>query len=282
MGDHYVPQYYLQGFSVAPESDLIWAYRKGTREVFKTAIHNVAQENNFYPKEMEKYLADEVEGPANPVIQKIRALQPLTAEDKMVLSKYMNVLWKRVPQHREWMKGKAPEIMNPVFERIDNELVELGKKYPEKIDLAEKHRRKLQEFRTFKESDLLYDIWLANIPPEKTPQSVEVLSQMTWRFFKTENGGYFITSDNPLFFFRWMGIGKPQSEVTFPITQNIALWATWRTDIHEGYFPARPQVVKEINRRTSSIANQYLFSPRLETWILTLAIKSIHKLNRIV
>jgi len=282
MGNHYVPQYYLRGFSVAPMSDLIWVYRRGTEDVFKTAIHNIAQENNFYPDDMEKYLADEIEGPANAVLQKIQALKALTLEDKEVLSKYMMVLWKRVPEHKNWLKNKAPEIMNPVFERIDNELVELGKKYPEKMDLVERRRKELQELRTTKESDILHDIWLANMPADKTPQTLGVLSQMTWRFYTTREDEYFITSDNPLFFFRWMGIGKEQSEVTFPITQNIALWATWRIDIIEGYFPTLPQVAKEINRRTASIAHNYLYSPRSETWVGTLANKKTHRLNRIV
>jgi hypothetical protein len=192
------------------------------------------------------------------------------------------VLWKRVPQHKNLLKEKAPEIMGPVFDRIDKELVELGEKYPTKKDLVEKHRKELQELRISKESDLLHDIWLANMPPDKAPRTLEVLSQMTWRFFTTGNDGYFITSDNPLFFFRWMGIGKEHSEVTFPITQNIALWTTWRIDLNEGYFSSRPQVIKEINRRTASIANEYLYSPRSETWISTLANKKAHRLNRIV
>jgi hypothetical protein len=282
MGNHYVPQYYLRGFSVEPASELIWVYRKGTSDIFKTAIHNIAQENNFYPEEMETYLANKIEGPANTVLQKVRDLELLTLNDKEILSKYMMVLWKRVPQHKNLLKEKAPEIMGPVFDRIDKELVELGEKYPTKKDLVEKHRKELQELRISKESDLLHDIWLANMPPDKAPRTLEVLSQMTWRFFTTGNDGYFITSDNPLFFFRWMGIGKEHSEVTFPITQNIALWTTWRIDLNEGYFSSRPQVIKEINRRTASIANEYLYSPRSETWISTLANKKAHRLNRIV
>lgn len=282
MGNHYVPRYYLKGFSVTPKSDLTWVYRKGTQDVFKTAVHNIAQENNLYPDDMEKYLANEIEEPANHVIQKIRALQSLTFEDKEVLSKYMMVLWKRVPEQKNLIKEKAPAVMDPIFERVDDELVELGEKYPAKMDVVQKRRKELQDLRTTKVSDIIHDIWLANIPPEKTPQTLEVLTQMTWRFFTTGEGSYFISSDNPLFFFRWMGIGKEQSEITFPITQNIALWATWRIDINEGYFSTPPQVIKEINRRTASMAHKYLYSPRSETWIGTLANKKTHRLNRII
>ena len=231
---------------------------------------------------MEQYLANKVEGPANIVLRKIRALQTLKYEDKVVLSKYMMVLWKRVPQHKKWVNDKAPEIMNPVFERIEKDLIELGNQYPSKIGIVEKRRKELKELRDTKENEFIYDIWLDNIPPDKTPQSVEVLSQMTWRFLIAQDGQYFITSDNPLFFFRWMGIGKEKSEVTFPITKDIVLWATWRIDISEGFFPTRSQIVKEVNRRTASISSHYLYSPRSDSWIRTLVDKSKFRLNRIV
>jgi len=282
MGDHYIPQFYLKGFADTPEGNSIWVYRKGDESPFKTTIHNIAQENSLYSREMEQYLANKVEEPANVVIRKIRNLQPLTQEDKLDLAKYMMVLWKRVPQRKKWMRDKAPEIMNPVFDRIEQELIELGVKYPSKSELVERRRKEIQELRNSENGELIYDIWLANIPPEKTAQSVDVLSQMTWRFLLAENGQYFITSDNPLFFFRWMGIGKERSEVSFPITKNVALWATWRIDLAEDFFPALPRVLKEINRRTASISSTYLYSPRSERWIQTLANKGTHRLHHIV
>jgi len=282
MGDHYIPQFYLKGFAETPESELIWVYRKGEEDAFKTAIHNIAQENRFYSRSIERYLAEKVEWPATGVIQKIRDLNALTHEDKVTFSKYMMTLWKRVPQQKKWVNDKAPEIMNPVFERIEKELIEFGNQYPSKIGIVEKGRKELKELRVTKEDEFIYEIWLENIPPDKTPQSVEVLSQMTWRFLIAPNGQYFITSDNPLFFFHWMGIGKERSEVTFPITKDIVLWATWRIDIGEGFFPTNSQIVKEVNRRTASNLAQYLFSPRSDSWIRTLADKSKFKLNRIV
>jgi hypothetical protein len=196
----------------------------------------------------------------------------------------MMVMWKRVPAGKVWVKDKSPEIMNPVFERIRNELIELGETHPDKKVIVEKRLRELQEIREYKTDEFLYDIWLQNIPHDKTPQSIDVLSQMTWRFMLAEKDQYFITSDNPLFFFRWMGIGKEQSEVTFPITRNIALWATWRIDISEGYFPARSQFVKEVNRRTVSIFTEFLYSPYPAEWVRQLANKpkSRIRLNRIV
>ena len=283
MGDHYIPKFYLKGFSDTTRTDFIWVFRNGYQP-FITAIRKIAQEDDFYSREIEQLLANEVEEPANRVIQKIREQQSITQEDKLTLAKYMMVIWKRVPENKVRLKEKAPEIMNPVFERVGRELADLRKLHPEKSDIIEKRCRELQEIRNNKVEELIYDTWLQNIPPDKTPQSIDVLSQMTWRFMIADKEQYFITSDNPLFFFRWMGIGKEKSEVTFPITKSIALWATWRIDISEGFFPARSQMVKEVNRRTASISTQFLYSPYPADWIRLLANKpkSEIRLNRIV
>lgn len=281
MGDHYIPQFYLKGFTEIEGDDSLWVYQKHG-ETFKASIRKIGQENRLYSKEVEQYLANKVEEPANRVIKKIRNFQMLSSEERNIFSQYMTVMWKRVPQHRKWVKDKAPEIMNPIFERIDRELTEYGEKYPEKIDLVEKRKKELQISRSTKENELIYDIWLKNLPPDKTPQSVDVLSQMTWRFLIADEDEYFITSDNPHFFFHWIGIGNEKSEVTFPITKKIALWATWRTDINEGYFSTTSQAVKEINRRTASISAQYLYSPYLDGWIRTLANKKGYRLTRLI
>ncbi|MDY0042656.1 MAG: DUF4238 domain-containing protein [Desulforhabdus sp.] len=281
MGDHYIPQFYLRGFTEAPEVDLVWVYRKGGEEPFKTSIRNIAQENQFYSPETEKYLANEIEWPASKIIQKIRGQRPITHEDKVTLSKYMVVMWKRVPRCKRWVTDKAPEIMAPVFDRFDNELAELGKQNPSKIDLVERRRKELRELRESKEDKFVSDMWLESIPPDKTPQSVNILSQMTWGFLTAGSGQYFITSDNPLFFFPEIGIGRKESEVSFPIAKNIALLATWRIDIGEGFFPARDRVVKEINQRTASISTKFLYGPYQEAWIQALANKGKFNLNRI-
>jgi hypothetical protein len=283
MGDHYIPQYYLKGFAGKNKIDSIWAFRNGDPP-FLTSIRKIAQEDDFYSREIEQLLANEVEGPANKVIQRIRERQSISHADKLTLAKYMMVMWKRVPENKLRIKEKAPKIINPVVERVSRELAELRELHPEKSDAIEKRYKELEEISNNKVDELLHDIWLQTISPDKTAQSIDVLSQMTWRFMIADDEYYFITSDNPLFFFRWMGIGKERSEVSFPVTKNVALWATWRADINEGYFPARSQMVKELNRRTASISTQFLYSPYPEEWINVLANKPKDKikLNRIV
>jgi len=260
----------------------IWAFRNG-KPPFMTSIRKIAQEDNFYSREIEKFLANEVEGPANKVIRKIREHQIISQDEKLTLAKYMMVMWKRVPETKGRLIEKAPEVVNPVLGRISKELIELRDLYPDKRELIDKRLSEIKEIGDNKIEEIIYDSWLQSIPPEKTPQSIDALSQMTWRFAIAVDGYYFITSDNPLFFFREMGIGKEKSEVSFPISKDIAVWSTWRTDIGEGYFQARSQIVKELNRRTASTSTQFLYSPFPDDWIQLLANKPKNsiKLNRI-
>ena len=64
-----------------------------------------------------------------------------------------------------------------------------------------------------------------------------------------------------------MGIGKPESEVTFPVSSNIVLWATWRKDIKETYSVIHKQAIKEVNRRTATNTTRFAYHAKEEAWI---------------
>ena len=112
------------------------------------------------------------------------------------------------------------------------------------------------------------------------PQIRAILPAMTWVFFAPDKKQHFITSDNPIFFFKGMGIGKPESEITFPLSSTITLWATWR-NLKEGYIPAKDACIREINRRTASIATRYVYYSEEAQWVVNLINKKIFRLNRL-
>ena len=117
-------------------------------------------------------------------------------------------------------------------------------------------------------------VWLDTIKLEMSPLVLAGLSRMTWRFLTFDRFPAFLTSDNPFFYFSDLGIGNMRSEVTFPISSSIALWATLRGDLAEGYFPAKESLVREFNRRTASTATRHAFHAVDEEWVLPLLRKS--------
>jgi len=215
---HYIPRYYLSGFAQDNEPAIIWTYEKGRKEPFATQLDQVAIEKNMYPKDFETYLANDIEWPTNSVLAKIRERKMISGQDKIVLSKYMTVMRKRVPRGLQRFEEKAPQVSDELKVRYDRKFAALAAQYPAKADLIRRRREEAQRIlERYKESPPK-EAWISAIKPEMTPMVSELLSQMTWQFFVCEKPSGFLTCDNPVFFFESIGIGKDISEVSFPIS----------------------------------------------------------------
>jgi len=194
----------------------------------------------------------------------------------------MVVMLKRVPQSKIRMKKTAPNIAQSLQQKWDKEISKLLLENPSQKELFEKRRMEIKTNLDKYSKNIPKDFWLELIPPERTPNTVEAISKMTWLFLTYEKFPVFLTCDNPVFYFQGMGIGKPESEITFPISSNIVLWATWRSDIQEGYSLIKNQAIKEINRRTATNATRFIYHLKDEDWIPRFINKQEHQLNLLV
>lgn len=278
MGYHYITKYYLSGFTQKANPSLLWVYEKGSRSIRSLPYNVVAQGNRFYSDEVESYLANEIEAPANNVLRKIRDLKLISFKEKIILSKYIAVLWKRVPQAKERLKSSAPKISNNLMRDINAKLDDLKRKYPNKADLLEKRRSKAQNILDEFKVNPRMDIWLKVIHHEMTPRITEGLSQMKWVFLVCDEPMAFLTNDNPVFIHESFGIGKKYSELTFPISSYITLWATW-WNVDRKYIGSNEQIIKEINRRVACKATRFVFFSKKRDWVLNLANKQKHQLH---
>ena len=281
MGHHYLPQYYLKGFSET-DDNMLWAYEKVSGKKFNTQIKSLANINDFYSQETEQYLANDIEGPANEVLDKIRSRHSINENDKHTFAQYMAVMWKRVPRGKEDLKKKAPRIADGISKKLNSDLDNAIAKDHQNAELIEKRRKEIDDIVSTYAANPPKDIWLENIPPERTPRIVEALNAMTWTFWEFDQSPVFLTCDDPVFYFTSIGVGKPDSELSFPISSHIILWATWREDLPSTFIKASTQIVKEFNRRTVDNAVRYVFHAREESWIESFIKKGNWKLNRIV
>jgi Protein of unknown function (DUF4238) len=279
MGHHYVPQYYLKGFSL--DGRRIWAFDKADRRVFSTQVKSIANETGFYSSDVERQLANNVEGPANEVLKAIRSRTAISQRDKEVLAAYMACMLKRVPRGKEWVRELAPGVLRETIEGIERQLDELEQQEPERKELWARRRCELASMPTGFAEDLVESAWLDHVGPQDSPKVVAALSRMRWQFLTFMRYPAFLSSDNPVFHFRDIGVADIESEVSFPISSSIALWATWRTELEEGYVPARESWVKQLNRRTASIATRYLFHALEGEWVLPLLCKSKWRIDRL-
>ncbi len=290
---HYIPQYYLKGFTASPTTEEICVYER-RRQPFCTGIAGVAFQNHFYSvvdsegvrdsNTLENYLADEIEKPAKPVIESLRRGQMITAPEKQALARYISTLLTRVPAHRERLKALYPGVVASLSAEIEEELSQLAIEEPDQSRLVEEQRAKIQQ---------VLDGYRNGMPDHYNTQAVSskyaaVIGDMTWVFLTTQGKFHFLTSDNPVFFFEGMGlvggdVPRDHPELSFPISKSITLWATWRP-YSEGFLPVEENFVREINVRTVSTAMRYVYYYTQADWVTRLINKdpSKYKLNRIV
>jgi hypothetical protein len=113
-------------------------------------------------------------------------------------------------------------------------------------------------------------------------ESVVLIANMTWRIALSDDAGFFLTSDNPAFYFEAYGFGNPESELTFPLALDLALLGSWQGAPRETIFiKAKRSLVKEVNRRIASGAERFVFYHACEDWVARVAEKQKPHLSRI-
>ncbi len=286
MGDHYVPQAYLRGFTDPQSVNMIWVYDKLQRKFFPNAtnIINVAQENGFYGPEIENALSSDIENPANPVLEKLRRREAITDSERYSLSVYIAVMLSRVPRRRAKVKEKLPAQIESTIQQVIEAIDHIAATTDIQPEIVRKRLRELEEIRAeylAKPPEPVIQEINAKIP-RPSEKLVDLIYSMVWRFFIADRGPTrFLTTDNPAFFFESYGFGREESELSFPISSQICLLGNWQAgEGAERFFEIPDFYVKEMNRRNTSAATRFVFYHRRADWIPTLAHKHLH-LNRI-
>jgi len=273
--NHYVPAYYLSGFT-DPVADNLFMYFKTTNRVVQTTVRSVANQLHYWSDETEKYLANEVENPANPVLDKIKSLQPITQQDRWLLSRYIIAMLKRVPEGRSRILSRSPTVMRETMDRFKTELEAKRETDPSKADRIDNLIGQIDNLPPEFFDKIPKEVWEDIISPEMTRKSVTALHNMRWIFITTPKERGFLASDNPVVYTRATGIRPPAGELVFPISQNVALWASWNKEWREGYYPARKEIIDEINYWIVDSATEYVFYSKHKNWVLEL-IKKVRK-----
>lgn len=276
MGHHYIPQKYLKGFTNARYPKALWQFDKKTLLFSKKRISivKIAQQRSFYDDETERLLNELVERPGNFVLEKLRSGNlSLQVEEKGHLSVYLATMIKRVPYHRAKGEAMAPDVLKKVTSDLREQIRGLeaaGRLSPEQ---AEKY---------LADTDNTEAKFLAELPSETRKQimspwpsekMIKVINSMHWRFVCVESDDYFLTSDNPSFFFESFGLGTSNSEFTFPVSRELAIFGSW-TPVSSGKkVIRRNQFIKEANRRLIDKASRFIYSCDKFEWIRTIAKK---------
>lgn len=81
MGKHYVPQFLPRGFT---HEGRVHVYDKLTTEWLRSQPMPVANERNLCPEEVETFITEQVEQPAQDAIERLRQRDVLTERDRLI------------------------------------------------------------------------------------------------------------------------------------------------------------------------------------------------------
>ncbi len=248
----------------------------------QASIKRVAQEVGFYEHEIEVELAETVEKPANPVMDKLLRRESPTPEEKSSLALYIAVMLKRVPYRRRSASSLMPQALNDTVSEIRDWLRSLTSNGG--VDQVVLQERLAQ-------LDAIYEKYKGETPSEvikqirepwPTAEMVGLVQQMTWRVVETSGPNFFMTCDNPAFFFSAYGLKNPKAEVCFPLSTRYALHCCWqKANADVAFLGALPHLVREINRRLASTTVRFAFYHERAEWMHKILTKEAPYLSRI-
>lgn len=279
---HYIQQAFLRHWEDPGTPDFIWTYIRGVPEPRLLPIEKVAQSPGFYDPNVERDLATLVEGPTKPILDLLRRGEDVGDAGRTAVAVYAATCLKRVPRHRERGMAMIPDMLEIVVERTRGDLPALAGGDPvreEKLraDLDAVHAK----YRVEPPQAVVDQIH----NPRPTHEQVDVIRRMAWRLLITDASEPFLTSDNNLFYFEDLGLGRETSEFAFPISPTHCLHGCFQPLRLGGTIETRNAerpLVHEINRRMANNATKLLFANIKAKFPITLLSKGHgHYLSRI-
>jgi hypothetical protein len=290
---HYVPRFYLRGFT-NPESDgllHVWAKRQDGYRV--ATIKDAGVERHFYtvktklrerdPSLIENALA-KIDDRAAVLLRKLLRCEPLTGDERAFFGYFVGNMFLRGPAFRRMTKYQVQNALLAVFKVMATNRQAFETTW-------DWYERQEGEKLTPGERDELYEVICGGdieiIPgPEESlrllPLAHEIgqcVSRMEWQILVAPDPGFFLTSDNPVVHVDPkaagdnaldVGFGTAGVEATFPLSRKLLLRARYGENSLE-YIRIASGEVHDLNKRTIQFASRFVYatfkSHRVERWV---------------
>jgi hypothetical protein len=281
---HYVPVFYLAGFTLSSDrQDVLWVRDRQQDKCWQSRPVNIAHQRDFYrvdidgldPDAVEKALA-EFEGQAADLFRNIAEKRQLPeGEEFDLLLNFVALQATRVPYHRQWYEDQAAHLAKwrarvalghpSLFERFLDDLRRQGEDVPDFIT-----REGMVEFL---EDESRYTI---EIPQEASIHHMAemaktllpVLDERSWSLFVAkEDRDDFVCSDRPVILVPtrrdappFLGFGMKYTEVIMPLNRQMSL--VGRYDVEAQVFEADRILVGLFNQRMLDYSERFIYSAR--------------------
>ena len=274
---HYIPQHYLRGFCADDLPGLLWVYTKGRADTYQAGVHKIAKQKDFYLPHIEAALAHHLESPVEPILKKVRARSPIDDNERFAIGVYVVFLQRRVPSHRQTVDKMIPGLKEEEFAAfraaLDDESIDPG--------LRERRQAEIDELEE-RWKDGLPEDFVERLHQPITRGMVEAhLMNMHWYFLIAAGRSRYVTCDNPVYLHKGLGLNKPESELSCPLSREVALLVK-STPLNWGQYVEIPErIVQEINRRSVENATRQVYYSERAAWLERMVQKRSLKLNRI-
>lgn len=245
---HFIPQFYLRGFSDAAEKRKaqLFVFDQSTKKTFRTLVRNIGARRNFFrieaegfdPNHVEDGMA-EIEGEIAPRLAEVIETRSFPSDDHFTsVMLLMGNVAVRNPRFRSMIEDlhikMAGGMMKAALKEKD--------RYEESIRQARKGGAPIRNDISFEDMKSFIERGEYNIAIDQTyligleldavPTVVEQLARRSWAFSSAPAGSTFATCDDPVVL-AWAdgkdrgpyspGFGLAGTIVMFPISPELAL-----------------------------------------------------------
>jgi hypothetical protein len=281
---HYLPRFYLKGFSDADVPGLLYVYKKGYTHCVKRGVKSVASQDYLHSfrdstgkmrHEIETMFS-QLEAHFSPVLRKVLTEQALTNDEEYILACFLMTTWQRIPEQVDHftniVTGVGQDILNVSHYHYTQNLDAL-----DRAKAQSKHHTGKDDIDGLKAED--FDLNEVRVEAnrhatlmlmiENVISLSEIVPQMGWTFLKSGAPDFFITSDSPFCLinpvskgeFYKTGLDHQNVEISMPLSRNLAFLAGWKTNGRR-WLPASEHLVAQINYRTACFASRELIAPK--------------------
>lgn len=274
---HYLPQFYLKGFS---RGDHLWIYDRYKKEFREQTPKNLAVANDYYTvtdangnknTDIEKFFSV-IEGKASPVIRKVAKRNLITDEERDILASLVASFFVRVPDFEKstdeyndkmlrqmskfmYCNEKHTKIIMDNYERDTGEKLDISP--AELMHFVHEDKYSIKVDRAF-HLRIMFDCGKV---------TAHLLRQMDWVFIYAPKGSSFITTDNPFTLIppaeynEFFGVGVLTKGATkfVPLSQDVAVLIRDVGNKIEGGYPNR-NLVKTLNYRIAANSDRFVIA----------------------
>jgi hypothetical protein len=287
---HYIPQFYQRGFTAEKDSR-IWVYERGRepRRYFvrgtgmKHALYGFTNNQNELDTEtVEKELA-KIDNDGAKIIQKLERGNPLKDKERLRLCRFVSVMWRRTPKHKEHVDRMGAEMMPNVFEGLDEEWIrqKVEERATSPAEAERLFEREKAEFERLREQYMraVTDFLFAG-NTIRDSNFEQIMYGMDWAFFKAALGTEFLTCDDPAFFNKGTGLRDREAVIMFPLSKKLFLQAMHISDYRNMYHPLSATEVMALNTYVVQNAYKQVYASHRSETIATLVNQQISVLWR--